>query len=599
MASKSALLSLAQVAVAAVLGIFTGLFLGDYAVVFRPIGQIYIMLLEAAVYPYLIASLLHGLGSMAPDRAWRLFQRGWPCYLLIWGVTFGLLALLSLAIPQPQSLSIGAGTSALSGTIQRLIALLVPSDFFTALSGNSVPAVVVFCIAFGTALQQMKDKQALLTILDGIRSASFTFWSFVVRMVPVAVFSLLADTAGTIHLQNLRSILLFLFLFYAGVIVLAFWIIPGCLQALTPLKYPEVIANLRSALLIALVTTLPASAIPFVLEATRNLAVRCGIDDADRDDVARAHLSVAYPLGQLGNFFVYLYILFAAFACSQAIPATERYFLPVMTLLSCFGTPASSVNAVTFLGNSFNLPASVNDLFVELLTILRYGQVVASVMGYAFLSFTVILAYYGKLRVRWVYLAAVLLSGAAIILGIAFSTRAVYTRYFEDRPNPYLAFTLDPAVTRGIEVSYAKDGDATVLAPGDSAVARIARTGTLRVGYNAGVIPFCYRNAAGDLVGFDVAFAYHLARELNVRLQFVPYEWSDLEPRLRAGAFDVAISGIYVTGDRLLNDGVSDPYYRSPLAFFTIRERAPDFLTRERLQARPNLRIGIFDSSVL
>jgi len=599
MAKPSALLSLAQVVVAAVLGIFAGLFLGDYAVVFRPIGQVYIMLLEAAVYPYLVASLLHGLGSMAPDRAWRLFRNGWPCYLLIWGVTFGLLALLSLAIPQPLPVSLGTGTTSLSGTIQHLIALLIPADFFTALSENSVPAVVVFCIAFGTALQQMKDKQALLNILDGIRTASFAFWSFVVRLVPVAIFSLLADTAGTIHLQNLRSLTLFLFLFYAGIVVLAFWVIPGCLQALTPMKYPEVIANLRSALVIALVTTLPASAIPFVIEATRNLAMRCGITDADRDDVTRAHLSVAYPLGQLGNFFVYLYILYAAFACSQAIPATQQFFLPLMTLLSCFGTPASSVNAVNFLGSSFNLPASVNDLFVELMTILRYGQVVASVMGYAFLSFTVILAYYGKLRIRWGVLAGVLVSGALVILGIAWSARTVYTHYFEDRPNPYLAFTLDAATTKGIEVSYAAQDDNTVLAPGDSSLARITRTGTLRVGYNPGVIPFCYRNAKGDLVGYDVAFAYHLARELNVKLQFVPYDWASLEPQLRAGAFDVAISGIYVTGERLLNDGVSDPYFRSPLAFFTLRDRGPDFLTRSQLLAHPDLRIGIFGDSVL
>ncbi len=599
MANKSALLSLVQVVVAAVLGIFTGLFLGDYAVVFRPIGQIYIMLLEAAVYPYLIASLLHGLASMAPDRSWRLFKNGWPFYLLVWGVTFGLLGLLSLAIPRPLPSSLGTGTSSLAGTVQRLVNLLIPSDFFAALSQNSVPAVVVFCIAFGVAFQQMKDKAALLTILDGIRAASFTFWSFVVRMVPVAIFSLLADTAGTIHLQNLRSLTLFLFLFFVGIVVLSFWVIPGCLWALTPLKHPEAIGNLRSALLIALITTLPAAAIPFVIEATRNLAVRCGIDDPERDDVVRAHLSVAYPLGQLGNFFVYLYILFAAFASGHAIPAAEQFFLPLMTLLSCFGTPASSVNAVSFIGASFNLPASVNDLFVELMTVLRYGQVVASVMGYAFLSFTVVLAYYGKVRVQWAVLSGVLVSGAILILGVALSARAVYTRYFESEPNPYLAFTLDPAVTKGIDVSYAGKDDPTVLAPGDTTMARILRTGTLRVGYNPSVIPFCYRNASGELVGYDVAFAYHLARELNVKLEFVPYEWDQLDSRLQAGAFDIAISGIYVTTERLMGAGVSDPYFRSPLAFFTLRQRGPEFLTRDQLLARSNVRIGIFGNSVL
>ena len=599
MAQKSALFSLVPVAVAGVLGIGTGIFLGDYAVIFRPIGQIYIMLLEAAVYPYLIASLLHGLGSMAPDRAWRLFKNGWPLYLLIWGATLGLLGLLSVAIPHPLPSSLGTGTVSLADTMQRLVDLLIPSDIFTALSQNSVPAVVVFCFAFGTALQRMKDKQVLLTLLDGIRSASFTFWSFVVRMVPLAIFSLLADTAGTIHLQNLRSLALFLFLFYVGIVVLAFWIIPGCLQALTPLKYTEVLADLRSALVISLVTTLPASAIPFVMEATQKLAVRCGIEDADREDVARAHLSVAYPLGQLGNLFVYLYILFAAFACGQALSTADQSFLPLMTLLSCFGTPASSVNAVGFIGNSFNLPGSVNDLFVELMTVLRYGQVVATVMGYAFLSLTVLLAYYGKLKVRWIHLTGVLVSGAFVILAIAVSTRALYVRYFENKPNPYLAFRLDPATTEDVQVSFANNDDHTVLAPGETAMARITRTGVLRVGYNAGVIPFCYRNDAGELVGYDVAFVYHLARELNVKLEFVPYDWDNLEARLQAGAFDLAISGIYVTAERLLNDGVSDPYFRSPLAFFTLRDRGPDFLSRDQLLARTGLRIGVFGHSAL
>ena len=54
-------------------------------------------------------------------------------------------------------------------------------------------------------------------------------------------------------------------------------------------------------------TTLSVAAVPFVMEATRKLADRCGIVDPERDDIIRTNLSVAYPLGQLGNFFVYLF----------------------------------------------------------------------------------------------------------------------------------------------------------------------------------------------------------------------------------------------------------------------------------------------------
>jgi proton glutamate symport protein len=48
----------------------------DYAHFLRPVGQVYVMLLEVAVYPYLICSLLHGLGSMASAQAWKLFLSG-------------------------------------------------------------------------------------------------------------------------------------------------------------------------------------------------------------------------------------------------------------------------------------------------------------------------------------------------------------------------------------------------------------------------------------------------------------------------------------------------------------------------------------------
>jgi len=599
MAKGGTQVSILPLLIGAGLGIFTGVFFGDYSAVFRPIGQIYIMLLEVAVYPYLIASLLHGLSSMSPDRAWRLFKSGWPFYLFIWAVTFGLLALLSLAIPQPLPSTLESSTGSLSLLVNHLLGLLIPSDFFAALSQNSVPAVVLFCIFFGVALQQVKEKDSLLEILDGIRKASFVFWSFIVRMVPLAVFALLADTAGTTQVHNLSSISLFLFLFFIGILILSFWVVPGCIHSLTPLRFPEVISNMRSALAIALVTTLPVAALPLVIETTRKLIDQCGIKDPEEDDVVRTHLSVAYPLGQLGNFFVYLFILFATFNCGKAVPAIEVAFLPMITLLSCFGTPAASVNAVTFICQSYNLPDSVSELYVELMTLLRYGQVIASVMGFAFLSFTVVLAYYGKLRIRWLSLFGVLVIGAAATLIVAFSSRAFYLRYLDDVPNPYLAFTLGPAVTKGVDVSFATESESTLADPNETTTDRIERTGLLRVGYNPGVIPFCYRNAQGDLVGYDVAFAYQLARDMNAKLQFVPYKWEDLDSKLEARAFDVAISGIYVTRQRLVGVGVSSPYFQSPLAFFTLRSRGPEFFSRDQLVDRPDLRIGIFKDTIL
>jgi len=58
-------------------GILAGIFFGDYCRVLSPIGSAYIMLLQSAVFPYLICSLIYGLGSLAPATALQLFKRGW------------------------------------------------------------------------------------------------------------------------------------------------------------------------------------------------------------------------------------------------------------------------------------------------------------------------------------------------------------------------------------------------------------------------------------------------------------------------------------------------------------------------------------------
>lgn len=100
-------LSIVPVAIGGCAGILLGIFVGDYAHVLRPIGELYVMLLKVAVYPYLVCSLLHGLGSMAPAQAWKLFLSGWRFYVAIWVTTFGLLAPLALGIPQAAAPPVG------------------------------------------------------------------------------------------------------------------------------------------------------------------------------------------------------------------------------------------------------------------------------------------------------------------------------------------------------------------------------------------------------------------------------------------------------------------------------------------------------------
>jgi Na+/H+-dicarboxylate symporter/ABC-type amino acid transport substrate-binding protein len=579
------------------LGILTGLFLGDYAHFLHPIGRVYVLMLEVAVYPYLICSLLHGLGSMTPPQALKLFKSGWKFYTALWIVTFAVLIFLSLGIPHalPTSLE----PPPVGQREADLLALLIPSDFFAALSKNYVPAVVLFCFLFGIALQHVPEKKALLSTIESIRVAGLKFWNAVVRFAPVAVFALFADLFGTMRLRGLEEVALFIFLFIVGCLALAFWILPACISVFAPLNHADILRDLRSAFLIVVATSLSVSALPYICSATERLAAAGGVEDSDTGNIVQTNISVAYPLGQLGNYFVYLFIVFALFHFGVVPDAGQTALLPLVTLLSCVGSPTSTVNAVAFLANWLGLPSQTTELYVSLMTLTRYGQVLVSVTGFAFLNFGVVLAYYGKVRIRLRRLFVVLFLPTIFLALCVVLARSFDAWMLGHSPDPYLSLSLEPAVTEGVSVSVDPPAPAEPLQPGSKVLARIQRTGELRVGYNDGIIPFCYRNSANRLAGYDVAYAYQLARDLNVRLSFIPFQWQHLASDLEAGRFDIAMAGIYVTADRLLRLKVSIPYFQSPLAFFMPRDRASAFRSRSEILKRRALRIGIFDDPIL
>src|SRR5262249_34679218 len=195
------------------------------------------MMLEIAVFPYLLCSLLHGLGRLTPATAGRLFAVSWGLYLLLWGLTLATIWLLARAIPPPSpptQLTAETFTGHLD-FLQRLI----PSNLFAALGRNYVPAVVVFALVYGIAIQRVAKKQALFEIFEAVRVASVTIWSWIVRVAPLGVFALFANTAGTVQPDRLAGLLLYVGLFLAGTFILAFLVLPSLVATVAPVGYRE------------------------------------------------------------------------------------------------------------------------------------------------------------------------------------------------------------------------------------------------------------------------------------------------------------------------------------------------------------------------
>lgn len=591
-----------KIALGAVLGIAAGVVLGDRATVLQPIGDAYGAMLQIAVFPYLLSSLMHSLGKLSPSMGQRLLRAGWVPFVSLWILTFAAIWVLAYAIPSaPPPFSLTA--SAVHGK-NELMELLIPSNPFAALRNNYVPAVVVFAIIYGVAFEGVAKNQTLLDIFEAIKTASVRIWGWVVRLAPIGVFALLADTAGTVRIDQLAGLVFYVVTYLAGAAILGLIVIPAMLSALVPQSYRELLRQIRPALVLAVATTLSVAALPFVQRAAESILDGAGCADSEeRTNVLQTSLSLSYVFAQLGNYFVYLLILYASYVAAAPLKLAEKAALPVMTLLSCLGSPSATYDSVVFLSKWLHLPPSVFDLYVETSAITRFAQVLVSVSGFYFVTLVIPLLYFKKVALRPVRLVAGIGGAAVLFTSLAFGGMALRPKLFPEATSPYAALRLDPKLTSGVKSSTVRtNGTAPGFAqdPGSavSSIANIRKRGVLRVGFNPHVIPFSYRNAQGELVGFDISYAYRLARDLGVAIEFVPFTSPTLARDLADHRFDIAMSGIYENDERLQLLTMSPAYYESPLALIVPSADAAKFLDGNAV-SRSGLKLAVYDDTVL
>ena len=86
----------------------------------------------------------------------------------------------------------------------------------------------------------------------------------------------------------------------------------------------------------------------------------------------------------------------------------------------------------------------------------------------------------------------------------------------------------------------------------------------LRVAIDPTYEPFTYKTPDGKPTGFDVDIANALCAEMKRKCVFVEQVWDSMIPGLQARKYDVIISSMSITEDRLKAVDFSDKYYSTP-----------------------------------
>lgn len=93
-----------------------------------------------------------------------------------------------------------------------------------------------------------------------------------------------------------------------------------------------------------------------------------------------------------------------------------------------------------------------------------------------------------------------------------------------------------------------------------STLEQITKRGELRVGFEAGYLPFEMADKKGRFIGFDIDMAKEMAKAMGVKFVPVNTAWDGIIPALITKKFDIIISGMTVTQERNLKVNFADPY---------------------------------------
>ena len=124
----------------------------------------YLKLLQMTVLPYVMVSIISGLGSLTCAQAKSLALRGGAVLLLLWALALAVVFVFPLMLPPQQTASFFSTTLLAPREPFDFVGLYIPSNPFNSLANNVVPAVVLFSAFLGVSLIAVPDKQPLLDV---------------------------------------------------------------------------------------------------------------------------------------------------------------------------------------------------------------------------------------------------------------------------------------------------------------------------------------------------------------------------------------------------------------------------------------------------
>lgn len=581
-----------QMLIAMFLGFGVGLFFGESVGWLSTIGNAVILLMQMTVLPYILVSLIGGIGKLQKSTATLIFSRAGMIMLLLWLLALAVIALMPMSFPFVESASFFSTSSIEPTAAIDYFKLYIPSNPFESMAAGYVPAMVVFSIAMGLALIGMEGdhKQQILTFMHTTSEIFSRITRGLIKILPIGIFAMSASAAGTMGVDEFASMQVYLISYFVLCLLLTFWILPWIVASLTPITFHQALSISKASLITAFATGNIFIVIPVIIEECKQIMKQHDKLTEDGATLIEILVPIAFTFPNIGKLTVILFVYFAGWFNGTPVDLSAIPSLSISGLLSLFG---SVYVAIPFMLDLVHLPADLFQLFVMSGFITGKFNSIAAVMNLFVLTILTAALFHKCLKLtppRLIKMSVGIGIGIVLTIVSLRVSMGMFIHSPESTSGVIANMQVADKVPTKVKRQFPELGK-TPTSPIANLEAIRAR-GALKVGYIPSNVPFSYYNNAGQLVGFDSAMASKLAEDLSVEIEFIPFKKDKLAESLEAGFFDIAMSGLAMDIEQMDKLSYAEPVLELNLAIATRDHMVNKFKSNEDILKMQNITIA-------
>jgi aerobic C4-dicarboxylate transport protein len=344
-----------QVITGMVLGVLLGALAPDIGKQMKPLGDIFIRLIQMVVGLIIFCTVTHGIASVRDlGKVARIAIKAMVYFEVVTSIALVLgLVTINLLKPgvgmhiDPAMLHTGTtvakdGAAAVPTGAGDFLVNLVPNSALEAFAKGDILQILVFSVLFACGLASLGEKaQPVLHVVDTVQSALFWIIRLVMKIAPIAAFGAIAFTVAQFGLSTLLP-LGALILEFLLTCALFFALVLAPISAYAGFNLLKLMRYFREELVLVLGTSSSESVFPQLTAKLTKLGVN--------ESVVGMVLPTAYSFNHDGTCLYFAAVaVFLAQATGTALGWEQQLGLLAILLLTSKGGAGVSGSAIAVL----------------------------------------------------------------------------------------------------------------------------------------------------------------------------------------------------------------------------------------------------------